>query len=171
MPSLKLPADCKYIANGVHVRCLMLQEFRVVPADGQLHYSGVSLPSPWHDYPQGRLPDTLVMRRCNAQTALQGLLIKHPTAANITMLAATVRSFQAVPDMTSLQSVTVRKLDGTVLQLNDVALVAGRIVLPIQRRVLTVSQTAPDRLRQVTSGLRRPDSAFRTDFAAHTTVT
>ncbi|KAJ7131881.1 hypothetical protein C8R43DRAFT_655911 [Mycena crocata] len=96
----------------------------IVPADGQLHYSGVYLPSPWHAYPQRRLPDTLVMRRGNAQKALQRLVMKHPTAANISLLPGTVRGFNADSAMTSIRSFTVRKLDGTITALNDVALVA-----------------------------------------------
>ncbi|KAJ7139383.1 hypothetical protein C8R44DRAFT_975206 [Mycena epipterygia] len=79
---------------------------RLVPADPQIHYSGVLLPSPYKDYPLGRLPDTL-----------------HPTASNITVLAGTVRGLQASADMNSIQSVIVRRLDGNQTSLHDVALV------------------------------------------------
>ncbi|KAJ7139384.1 hypothetical protein C8R44DRAFT_303423 [Mycena epipterygia] len=97
---------------------------RLVPADTQTHYSGVMLPSPYKDYPLGRLPDTLAIRRPTAQKVLHRLLMQHPTALNITLLAGTVRGVQASADMNSIQSVIVRKLDGTQTSLNDVALVA-----------------------------------------------
>lgn len=99
----------------------------LVPADLQAHYSGVLLPSPFQDYPLGRLPDTLVMRRSNAQKVLHRLLVQHPTAAHITLLAGTVRSVEPSADMTSIQSVIVRKLDGTQVSINDVAIVAGTL--------------------------------------------
>ncbi|KAJ7114889.1 hypothetical protein C8R44DRAFT_795017 [Mycena epipterygia] len=97
---------------------------RVVPADIQLHYSGVLLPSPFHEYPRCRLPDTLVMRRANSQKVLHRLLMQHSTATRISVLAGTVRGVQPSADMSSIQSVIVRKLDGTQVPFNDVALVA-----------------------------------------------
>ncbi|KAJ7107792.1 hypothetical protein C8R44DRAFT_857873 [Mycena epipterygia] len=106
--------DTEFKAAGGHL----------VPADWQAHYSGVLLPSPFKDYPLGRLPDTLVMRRSGAQKVLHRLLVQHPTAANITLLAGTVRGVEPSAEMTSIQSVVVRKLDGTQVSLNDVAIVA-----------------------------------------------
>ncbi|KAJ7085315.1 hypothetical protein C8R44DRAFT_752913 [Mycena epipterygia] len=106
--------DTEFKAAGGHL----------VPADLQVHYSGVLLPSPFQDYPLGRLPDTLVMRRSSAQKVLHRLLVQHPTAANITLLAGTVRGVEPSADKTAIQSVVVRKLDGTQVSLNDVAIVA-----------------------------------------------
>lgn len=113
--------------------------FSIVPADTQVHYSGVPLPSPFQDYPLGRLPDTVVMRRSKAQRVLHRLLVQHPTATNITLLGATVRGFQASADMASIQSVSVRTLDGTQLALNDVALVVGKFVCIAVHFMLLVS--------------------------------
>ncbi|KAJ7113764.1 hypothetical protein C8R44DRAFT_881356 [Mycena epipterygia] len=96
----------------------------LVPADAQLHYSGVRISSPFQEYPQGRLPDAPLMRRSNVQKVLHKLLLQHPTASNINPLAGTVRGVRAAADMSEIQSVIVRKVDGTELRLDDVALVA-----------------------------------------------
>ncbi|KAJ7451071.1 hypothetical protein FB451DRAFT_1284592 [Mycena latifolia] len=97
---------------------------RLVPADMQIHYSGVLLLAPYEDYPLGCLPDTLAVRRSTAQKVLSRLLMQHSTARNITVLPGAVRGVQASADMTSIQSATVRKVDGTEAVLNDVALIA-----------------------------------------------
>lgn len=76
------------------------------------------------------------MRRASAQKVLHRLLMKHPAATNISILAGTVRDIQPSADMTSLQSVIVRKLDGTQQPINDVALVVGRSLLAIQVHIL-----------------------------------
>ncbi|KAJ7114896.1 hypothetical protein C8R44DRAFT_795026, partial [Mycena epipterygia] len=60
---------------------------RVGPADTQLHYSGVLLPSPFYDYTLRRLPDTLVAHR---------LLMQYATATGISVLAGTVRTLNDV---------------------------------------------------------------------------
>ncbi|KAJ7089573.1 hypothetical protein C8R44DRAFT_648716 [Mycena epipterygia] len=96
----------------------------LVPADGQLHYSGVLIRSPFQEYPQGRFPDAPLMRRSNVQKVLHKLLLQHSTASNINLLAGTVRGVRATADMSSIQSVIVRQVDGTELRLDDVALVA-----------------------------------------------
>ncbi|KAJ7785069.1 hypothetical protein DFH07DRAFT_786608, partial [Mycena maculata] len=97
---------------------------RLLPADTQFHYSGVLPRTPYQDYPVGGLPTTLVSRRSTAQKLLYRLLMQHPTAANITILAGTVRGVVASEDMRSIQSVVVRRADGTETSLNDAALVA-----------------------------------------------
>ncbi|KAJ7122267.1 hypothetical protein C8R44DRAFT_785898 [Mycena epipterygia] len=97
---------------------------RLVPADMQTHYSGVPIPTPFQDYPLGRLPDTLVMRRPNVQKVLHRLLIQHPTAANISLIAGTVRGVEPSVERTSIQSVVVRMVDGTQVSLNDAVIVA-----------------------------------------------
>ncbi|KAJ7630338.1 hypothetical protein FB45DRAFT_915234 [Roridomyces roridus] len=97
---------------------------RFVPADLQVHFSGVLLLTPYHDYPPGCLPDTLVTRRSTAQVALEKVLTQHPTSANITMVAGTVRSIRLLDGKTSIESVLVRKSDGTQMSLGDVGLVA-----------------------------------------------
>ncbi|KAF8189174.1 hypothetical protein K438DRAFT_1971821 [Mycena galopus ATCC 62051] len=97
---------------------------RMAPADLQLHYSGLAVPSPYQDYPQGCFPDTVVTRRSTGQRVLHTLLMQHPTGAKITVLTGTVRGLEASGDMSSIQSVIVRKPDGTQMHLNDVALVA-----------------------------------------------
>ncbi|KAJ7615031.1 hypothetical protein DFH06DRAFT_1240398, partial [Mycena polygramma] len=97
---------------------------RLAPADPQFHYSGIPLLYPYQDYPEGCFPDTLVIRRSTAQKVLHTLLMNHATAANITVLAGTVRGLEASSDTSSIQSVIIRKADGTQLNLNDVALVA-----------------------------------------------
>ncbi|KAJ7924324.1 hypothetical protein B0H13DRAFT_2315469 [Mycena leptocephala] len=96
---------------------------RLAPADTQFHYSGIRLRTPYSDYPAGHFPDTVVIRRSTAQKLLYTLLMQHPTAANITVLAGTVRGLEASDDMSSIKSVVVRKPDGTNMHLNDVALV------------------------------------------------
>ncbi|KAJ6569416.1 hypothetical protein B0H19DRAFT_1257065 [Mycena capillaripes] len=97
---------------------------RLAPADPRLCYSGIPLITPYHDYPQGRFPETLMIRRSTAQKVLHTLLMKHATATDITLLAGTVRGLEASGDMSSIHSVLVRKPDGTQMHLNDVALVA-----------------------------------------------
>ncbi|KAJ6569418.1 hypothetical protein B0H19DRAFT_694446 [Mycena capillaripes] len=97
---------------------------RLPPADFQVWYSGILLPTPYQDYPPGCFPDTLVIRRSTAQKVLHTLLMKHATARDITVLPGTVRGFEASGDTSSIQSVIIRKLDGTEMHLNDVALVA-----------------------------------------------
>ncbi|KAF7340265.1 hypothetical protein MVEN_01945400 [Mycena venus] len=97
---------------------------RMVPADPRIHYSGIPLLTPYQDYAQGSFPDTVVMRRSSAQNTLHTLLMQHPTAANITVMAGTVRGLKPSGDMSSIQSVIVRKPDGTQMLLNDVAMVA-----------------------------------------------
>ncbi|KAJ7828097.1 hypothetical protein B0H13DRAFT_2373362 [Mycena leptocephala] len=98
---------------------------RLPPADFQLSYSESSLPTPYQDYPPGHFPDTLVIRRSAAQKVLHTLLMKHTTAQDITILPGAVRGFEASDDMGSIQSVIVRRPDGTQMHLNDVTLVAG----------------------------------------------
>ncbi|KAJ7103072.1 hypothetical protein B0H15DRAFT_767331 [Mycena belliarum] len=97
---------------------------RLVPAESGICYSGVKSLTPYQDYPSGSFPETLIVRRSTAQKVLSRLLIQHSTFANITIIPGTVRGFEATSDATSIQSVTVRKLDGTEMVLNDVALVA-----------------------------------------------
>ncbi|KAJ7715033.1 hypothetical protein DFH07DRAFT_368825 [Mycena maculata] len=96
---------------------------RIVPADTQVHYSGVELGTPYKDYPAGCLPDTLVMRRSSAQIALQRLFMQHTTTANVTILAGTVRGIETSSDK-AVETVIVRERDGTHVSLNDIALVA-----------------------------------------------
>ncbi|KAF8189433.1 hypothetical protein K438DRAFT_1832578 [Mycena galopus ATCC 62051] len=103
---------------------------RLVSADVQLHYSGIAVPAPYGDYPGGRLPDSLAMRRSATQKALYALLMQHPTAVNITIWPGTVRGVEAADNQSSIRSVIVRKLDGTEVVLNDIGLVVdctGRI--------------------------------------------
>ncbi|KAJ7482532.1 hypothetical protein FB451DRAFT_1441895 [Mycena latifolia] len=69
---------------------------RLVYADIQLHYSGIAVPAPYGDYPGGRLPDTLAMRRSATQKALYALLMQHPTAAKITVWPGTLDGTQVV---------------------------------------------------------------------------
>ncbi|KAJ7073469.1 hypothetical protein B0H15DRAFT_61517 [Mycena belliarum] len=97
---------------------------RLVPADSGIRYSGVRVINPDQDYPSGSFPESLVIRRSTSQKVLSRLLIQHPTSANITIIPGTIRGFEATSDVTSIQSVTVRKLDGTEAVLNDVAMVA-----------------------------------------------
>ncbi|KAJ7633705.1 hypothetical protein B0H17DRAFT_1108034 [Mycena rosella] len=93
-------------------------------ADFQVHYSGALLPAPYQEYSPGKFPDTLVIRRSLAQKVLHRLLIRHPTASNITVLPGIVRGVDASEDKTSIQSVVVRKLDGTSISLHDIGMVA-----------------------------------------------
>ncbi|KAF7306311.1 hypothetical protein MIND_00422200 [Mycena indigotica] len=93
---------------------------RILPADLQIHYSGVELPTPHKDYAAGDLPDTLLLRRPSLQKALYSLLRGSP---NVSVLPGTVRSFQPSSDRSVVESVTVRKSDGSKENLNDVALV------------------------------------------------
>ncbi|KAJ6544473.1 hypothetical protein B0H19DRAFT_1267731 [Mycena capillaripes] len=103
---------------------------RLVHADLQLSYSGFAVPAPYWDYAGGRLPTTLAMRRSQTQKALYALLMQHATAANIAVWPGTVRGVAASDDQASIQSVIVRKLDGTQVTVNDIGLVAdctGRV--------------------------------------------
>ncbi|KAJ7891011.1 hypothetical protein B0H14DRAFT_3700703 [Mycena olivaceomarginata] len=86
---------------------------RLACGDYQMHYSGVSVPAPYWDYPDGCLPTTLAMRRSSAQKALYYLLMQHPVAARITASA----------NKACIESVTVRKLDGEQMTIDDVGLV------------------------------------------------
>ncbi|KAF7330590.1 hypothetical protein MSAN_02459200 [Mycena sanguinolenta] len=90
-------------------------------ADTQLHYSGIPLLNPYHDYSPGQFPRTLNMRRSLAQKVLYTRLL---VSSNITRLAGTVRGVRATEHRASIQSVTVRQPDGSHLSLDDVALVA-----------------------------------------------
>jgi hypothetical protein len=80
------------------------------------------------DYLAGQLPATVAMRRSTAQNALYRLLMQHPTAANIVVLPGTVRGVEASDNNRSVQSVIVRKLDGTRMAVNDIGLVVGRSI-------------------------------------------
>ncbi|KAJ7785634.1 hypothetical protein B0H16DRAFT_1400210 [Mycena metata] len=86
-------------------------------AQSGLNYSGFPVLS------ARSLPDTMLIRRPGAQRAVQKLLMQHPTATNITFISGTVRGFDPSGDMSSVQSVLIRKTDGTQVSLNDVALV------------------------------------------------
>ncbi|KAJ7785319.1 hypothetical protein DFH07DRAFT_7248 [Mycena maculata] len=122
---------------------------RLVYADLQLHYSGIAVPAPYGDYPGGRLPGTVAMSRSTAQKALYGLLMKHPTAANITVCPGTVRSIEASNSNTSINSVIVRKLDGTQVSFNDIGLLVdctGRTQAGI-KWLETAGLSLPDNLR------------------------
>ncbi|KAF7340244.1 hypothetical protein MVEN_01943100 [Mycena venus] len=96
---------------------------RFGPADTQIHYSGIPLLTPYNKYPSGQFPDTLIIRRSICQKVLHRLLMQHPTSSKIIMLAGTVRGVRASQDSTSVDSVTVRELDGSHSSLQDVALV------------------------------------------------
>jgi hypothetical protein len=61
------------------------------------------------------------------QTLLHRLLLHHPTTSNVTLVAGTVRGVNASENRTSIQSVTVRKLDGAQVTMDDVAIVAGEL--------------------------------------------
>lgn len=90
-----------------------------------MHYSGVSVPAPYWDYPDGCLPTTLAMRRSSAQKALYYLLMQHPVAARITVWPGIVRGVKASANKACIESVTVRKLDGEQMTIDDVGLVVG----------------------------------------------
>ncbi|KAJ7643430.1 hypothetical protein DFH06DRAFT_1301329 [Mycena polygramma] len=105
--------DAQVIAAGGRLR----------PADLQLHYSGVLIPAPYHEYPEGKLPETLVMRRPTTQRVLERLFFQHPTSAKTTLLRGTVRSINPSVDRASTATVTVRQIDGTSVTLDDAALV------------------------------------------------
>ncbi|KAJ6522662.1 hypothetical protein DFH09DRAFT_1330462 [Mycena vulgaris] len=77
---------------------------RSAPADFQIHYSGVPLLTPYHDYPPGQLPETFVIRRLMSQKVLHRLFMQHRTSSKITFLAGT--------------------LDGTHTSLENVAMIA-----------------------------------------------
>ncbi|KAJ7743833.1 hypothetical protein B0H16DRAFT_1727555 [Mycena metata] len=90
---------------------------RLGSAESSLHYSGLPVL-----YPRS-LPDTALITRPCAQRVVQKLSMQHSTAANITFISGTVRGVDPSGDMGSIQSVLVRKTDGTQVSLNDVALV------------------------------------------------
>ncbi|KAJ7237466.1 hypothetical protein B0H12DRAFT_107191 [Mycena haematopus] len=96
---------------------------RFVFADPQIHYSGIPLLNPYQDYPPGQFPKTLNIRRSVSQKVLHRLLMQHSTSSKLTRLAGTVRGIRATDDRASVESITVRQLDGSHLTLDDVALV------------------------------------------------
>ncbi|KAF7364251.1 hypothetical protein MSAN_01084900 [Mycena sanguinolenta] len=96
---------------------------RLAPADLQIHFSGLLLPTPYQEYPSDRLPNTLASRRCTVQHLIHRLFRQHTTAKNIDIVPGLVRGLVGTDDMQSIQSVTVRQLDGTQISLNDAALV------------------------------------------------
>ncbi|KAF7310430.1 hypothetical protein HMN09_00585000 [Mycena chlorophos] len=87
---------------------------RILPADLQIHYSGVELPTP------GGVPDTLLLRRPSLQKAMYSLL---QDQKNVSVVPGVVRSFNPTRDRSAIESVTVRRVDGTLETLNDAALV------------------------------------------------
>ncbi|KAJ7600423.1 hypothetical protein C8J56DRAFT_846958 [Mycena floridula] len=95
---------------------------RIVPADLQLHYSGVALLAPYSEYPSGGLPRSLVLRRANAQDVLQKLLLQGPQSVNIAVIDGIVKNVQST-DKATIESLTVRKLDGTQISLNPALVV------------------------------------------------
>ncbi|KAJ6452014.1 hypothetical protein C8R47DRAFT_1229627 [Mycena vitilis] len=105
--------DAEVIAAGGRLR----------PADLQVHYSGLPRPAPYDEYPAGRLPQTLVMRRSSSQRLLERIFLEHPTSAKTTVLRGTVRSLSASDDGASIATVTFRQIDGTLVALDDAALV------------------------------------------------
>ncbi|KAJ7836377.1 hypothetical protein B0H14DRAFT_2589748 [Mycena olivaceomarginata] len=96
---------------------------RFGPADLGIHYSGVPVLAPYQDYPADRFPDTLIVRRSIGQKVLQRLLTQHSTSSKLVRIAGTVRGVHASKNKTSIDSVTVRQLDGSHLSLDNVALV------------------------------------------------
>ncbi|KAJ7464584.1 hypothetical protein FB451DRAFT_1042298 [Mycena latifolia] len=95
---------------------------RICPADLQLHYSGVPILTPYKEYPSGRFPDSLIIRRSMLQRVLHRFLLHRTTASNIAILAGSVRGLNASEDRGSIQSVVVRESDGTNVSLNNVAM-------------------------------------------------
>ncbi|KAJ7732396.1 hypothetical protein B0H14DRAFT_2639877 [Mycena olivaceomarginata] len=124
---------------------------RLACGDYQMHYSGVSVPAPYWDYPDGCLPTTLAMRRSSAQKALYYLLMQHPVAARITVWPGMVRGVKASANKACIESVTVRKLDGEQMTIDDVGLV-----------------TAQEQLRRESNGLKMQDLPSRATCAALT---
>ncbi|KAJ6456152.1 hypothetical protein C8R45DRAFT_1035091 [Mycena sanguinolenta] len=92
-------------------------------ADTQLHYAGIRLLNPYQDYPPSQFPRMLGIRRSNAQKVLHRLLMQHPSSSKVTRLAGTVRGVSATKDRASVESITVRQVNGSHLSLDDVALV------------------------------------------------
>ncbi|KAF7327953.1 hypothetical protein MKEN_00375500 [Mycena kentingensis (nom. inval.)] len=85
-----------------------------VVSDFQIHYAGLGpVPSPRRD-------KTLMASRRTMQTALNRLLLRD---SRISVVSGTVRGLISSEDKRTVVSVDVRKLDGTQLSLNDVALV------------------------------------------------
>ncbi|KAF7367481.1 hypothetical protein MSAN_00811000 [Mycena sanguinolenta] len=117
--------------------------------DLQTHFSGIPLLNPYQDYPSGQFPRTLNIRRASAQKVLHRLLM----SSNVTRLAGTVRGVRATEDRASIESVTVRQLDGSHLSLDDVALVAGQFKTLYHANIsyVTVCFTVPPEL-----GVRLP---------------
>jgi hypothetical protein len=103
---------------------------RFGPADLGIHYSGVPVLAPYQDYPVDQFPDTLIVRRSIGQKVLHRLLTQHSTSSKLTRIAGTVRGVCASKDRASIDSVTVRQLDGSHLSLDDVTLVVGQSLHP-----------------------------------------
>ncbi|KAJ6558219.1 hypothetical protein B0H19DRAFT_1376695 [Mycena capillaripes] len=90
--------------------------------DTQVHYSGVQLLTPYKDYPAGQFPEILMIRRSVLQKGLHRLLMQHATSPRMSVLAGVVTGVLASDTATSIDTVTVRLLDGTNMSLHDVAL-------------------------------------------------
>jgi hypothetical protein len=119
----------------VQIRLVRVREkhtCRFGPADLGIHYSGVPVLAPYQDYPADRFPDTLIVRRSIGQKVLQRLLTQHSTSSKLVRIAGTVRGVRASKNKTSIDSVTVRQLDGSHLSLDNVALVIGQSLHTVQ---------------------------------------
>ncbi|KAF7332605.1 hypothetical protein MKEN_00143300 [Mycena kentingensis (nom. inval.)] len=97
---------------------------RIVPADLQVHYSGVEVLGPVAAYPNGNFPNTLLLRRAGVQKTLHRLLLrtKETSRGSISIVCGTVRGFQPTPDKSAVESVTIRKADGELHTARDIAL-------------------------------------------------
>ncbi|KAJ6544497.1 hypothetical protein B0H19DRAFT_1076603 [Mycena capillaripes] len=91
--------------------------------DTQVHYSGVQLLTPYKDYPEGQFPETLMIRRSVLQKGLHRLLMQHATSLRMSVLPGVVTGVLASDSAASIDTVTVRQLDGTNMSLHEVALV------------------------------------------------
>ncbi|KAJ7779087.1 hypothetical protein B0H16DRAFT_1711427 [Mycena metata] len=116
-----------------------------------LHYSGIPIIFP------PSFPETMTLRRPGVQRVIQKLLMQHPTATNITVILGTVRGFGPSGDTSSIQSVLIRKTDGTQVSLSDVALVVD-CTGPIQsglKWLRSAGFALPENLRRSYSGNMR----------------
>ncbi|KAF5343450.1 hypothetical protein D9758_011827 [Tetrapyrgos nigripes] len=88
-------------------------------ADFKVHYNGVYVPAP------DSLPITVNIRRSKLDPLLQSLLLEHYSDSDpskLIIMDGTVQMIMQSPENQSIESVTVRMLDGSAVQLDNIDL-------------------------------------------------
>ncbi|KAF7332687.1 hypothetical protein MKEN_00151900 [Mycena kentingensis (nom. inval.)] len=117
--------------GGRYARLISLDQYHLtyfwystLPADLQIHFSGVEILGPEAKYPNGDFPDTLLLRRTGVKKTMHRLLLQTQATSRsgVSVVSGTVRGFHAAPDKSAVESVTIRRTDGTLETVQDAAL-------------------------------------------------